>query len=306
MNPDILVIGAMHLDVIVDAPHFPQPDETVIGRSVSYRPGGKGMNQAMAAARMGVPTSMAGCLGSDQFGERIRRSLGESGIDDRMVTEIDGPTGMSVAIVDSTGEYGAVIVSGVNNTIDSSGMVMPSSLGGLVLQSEIPPAVNHVAIARAPEGCRVIFNAAPYRDGELADREVMGRVDVLVVNQIEAARHAGLDETVLDLGLATGRLMERGPASVIITRGGEGLFVRTPDGCLDLPGIAVEVVSAHGAGDAFVGALAAELVTGGDLRKAVEFARAAAALAVATPYVDRAGLDRGQVLEFLERHSGVP
>ncbi len=301
MRPEILVIGAMHLDVIVDAPHLPQPDETVIGRAVSYRAGGKGGNQAMAAARMGARTAMAGCIGSDQFGKRIRRSLRESGVNDRWVMEVDGPTGMSVAIVDPAGDYGAVIVSGVNSAIDAAAIDMPSSIKALLLQSEIPAAVNHAAIARAPDGCHVIFNAAPCRDRDLADREAMGRVDILVVNRIEAAMHAGLDEASLDVGLASGRLMDQGPAAVIITRGSEGLFVRTADGFLDLPGHAVDVVSSHGAGDAFVGALAAELAAGTGMRAAVDFAQAAAALTISTPPTRRPGLGRRQVLEFLER-----
>ncbi len=299
MNPEILVIGALHLDVIVDAPHFPQPDETVVGNSVSYRLGGKGGNQAQAAARMGASTAMAGRIGSDEFGERIRRSFKDSGVDDRQVRQVAGSTGMSVAIVDPRGDYGAVIVSGVNSGIDPSEITVPRSLKGLLLQCEIPPMVNHAAIARAPRGCCVILNAAPYRDDALAGQEAIDRVDVLVVNRVEAAQHTGLDEMALDAERAAERLIERGPANVIVTLGGEGLHARTKDTSFELPGFNVDVVSTHGAGDAFVGALAVELTRTSNLRSAAEFAQAAAALTISTQPEDRARLDRKKILDFL-------
>lgn len=299
MHPEILVIGALHLDVIVDAPHFPRPDETVVGNSVSYRLGGKGGNQALAAARMGSSTAMAGRIGTDEFGERIRRSFKDSGVDDRQVRQVAGSTGMSVAIIDSGGDYGAVIVSGVNSGIDPSEITIPRSLKGLLLQCEIPPMVNNAAIARAPRDCCVILNAAPYRDHALAEREAIERIDVLVVNRVEAAQHAGLDETALDAERAAERLIERGPANVIVTLGGEGLLARTEDARFELPGFDVDVVSTHGAGDAFIGALAAELTRTPDLRPAAEFAQAAAALTISTRPEDRARLDRKKVLDFL-------
>ena len=299
MHPEILVIGALHLDVIVDAPHFPQPDETVVGNSVSYRLGGKGGNQALAAARMGSSTAMAGRIGTDEFGERIRRSFKDTGVDDRQVRQVAGSTGMSVAIVDPGGDYGAVIVSGVNTGIDPSEITIPRSLKGLLLQCEIPQMVNHAAIARAPRDCCVILNAAPYRDHVLAEPEAIGRVDVLVVNRVEAAQHAGLDQTALDADRAAEKLIECGPANVIVTLGGDGLLARTKDACFELPGINVDVVSTHGAGDAFIGALAAELTKTSNLRSAAEFAQAAAALTISTRPGNRATLDRKLVLDFM-------
>ncbi len=299
VDPEILVIGALHLDVVVDAPYFPQTDETVVGTSVSYRLGGKGGNQALAAARMGASTAMAGRIGTDEFGERIRRSLEASGVDDRQVLQVDEPTGMSVAIVDPGGDYGAVIVSGANGGIDASEITMFPSLKGLVLQCEVPSMVNRTAIARAPKDCRVILNAAPYNDHALAVPEVVERIDVLVVNRIEAAMHTGLDETALDVERAAGELIDRGPAAVIITLGGEGLFARTKDECFRLPGINVDVISTHGAGDAFTGALAAELTRTRNFRSAAEFAQGCAALTVSTIPEDRAMLDRMKVLDFL-------
>ncbi len=299
MHPEILVIGALHLDVIVDAPHFPQPDETVVGNSVSYRLGGKGGNQALAAARMGSSTAMAGRIGTDEFGERIRRSFKDSGVDVQLVRQVAGSTGMSVAIVEHGGDYGAVIVSGVNSGIDPSEITIPRSLKGLILQCEIPQIVNRAAIAGAPRDCCVILNAAPYRDDALVGPEAIGRVDVLVVNRVEAAQHAGLDETALDANRAAERLIERGPANVIVTLGGDGLLARTKDACFELPAFDVDVVSTHGAGDAFIGALAAELTRTSNLRSAAEFAQAAAALTISTRPEDRARLDRKKVLDFL-------
>ena len=303
-DPEILVIGALHLDVVVDAPRFPQPDETMVGTSVSYRPGGKGANQARTAARMGSTTAMAGRIGTDQFGDRVLRSLADAEVDCRQVRQVAGESGMSVAIVEPDGNYGAVIVSGVNGSIDPAEIDIPPSLKALLLQCEVPPSVNSAAIARAPEACRVILNAAPYRPHEYADPTTIGRVDILVVNRIEAAQHFGLDEKRLDVEHAAAALASLGPAAVIVTLGSEGLFVHAQGTGIALPALRVDVVSTHGAGDAFVGALAAELVKTSDLRSAIEFAQAAAALTVATAPSERSRIDRKEVVHLIERRSG--
>ncbi|MCY3878542.1 MAG: PfkB family carbohydrate kinase [Rhodobacteraceae bacterium] len=297
MTPDILVIGALHLDVIVNAPRFPQPDETIVGTTVSYQLGGKGGNQALAAARMGAAVAMAGRIGNDDFGRRIVQTLEASGVDFGRVRQVDGPSGMSAAVLDTGGDYGAVIVSGVNVGIDPAEIALPPSLKLLLLQSEIPSEVNQAVISRSPVNCRVILNAAPFRAAELNDRRLMERVDILVVNRLEAAQHLGLGKE-FDARQAVKRLLGRGPSAAIVTLGADGLVACTREGCFALPGIGVEPVSTHGAGDAFIGALGAELMRAADLRQAAEFAQGAAALAVAG---FREGVDRERVLGFLRQ-----
>ncbi len=289
MAPDILVVGALHLDVVVDAPHLPSLDETVVGHAVAYRFGGKGGNQAVAAARMGARVAMAGRVGPDRFGAMILAALDDAGVDRTRVREVAGPSGMSVAIVDAAGDYGAVIVSGVNRQIGAE--PVPAGTRVVLLQNEVPEAVN-LGMIEAAGGWRVILNAAPARDMPPA---LLARVDVLVVNRVEAAALAGTD----DPEAAAARLQGQGPATVIVTLGADGLVAATGEGILRRPAPRVRVVSTHGAGDAFCGALAAALARDADLAAALRFAQGAAALTVATHPDDRATLTRARVAAFL-------
>ncbi len=123
---EVFVVGALHLDVVVDAPHLPALDETVVGSAVAYRFGGKGGNQAAAAARMGARVAMAGRVGRDAFGERLLAELDAAGVCRSQVLQGTGASGMSVAIVDQRGDYGAVIVSGVNREIRPEDVTVPN------------------------------------------------------------------------------------------------------------------------------------------------------------------------------------
>jgi ribokinase len=289
MGPEVLVVGALHLDVVVDAPHLPSLDETVVGSAVAYRFGGKGGNQAVAAARMGARVCMAGRVGRDRFGEMILAALDEAGVERSGVLEVPGASGMSVAIVDARGDYGAVIVSGVNREIGE--VAVPSSAKVVVLQNEVPEAVN-LAVAAVAGAARVVLNAAPAREVPAA---LMARVDVLVVNRGEAAALAGDP----DPEVAAVALRAKGPGVVIVTLGGEGLVAAFDAGVVRMAAPKVEVVSTHGAGDAFTGALAARLAKGDGLAEALSFAQGAAALTVATAPDARGRLSNAKVRAFL-------
>lgn len=289
MGPEVFVVGALHLDVVVDAPHLPALDETVVGSGVAYRFGGKGGNQAVAAARMGAKVAMAGRVGRDRFGGMILAALDEAGVERSGVLEVEGASGMSVAIVDARGEYGAVIVSGVNREIGE--VAVPSSAKVVVLQNEVPEAVN-LRVAAAAGAARVVLNAAPAR--EIPER-LMARVDVLVVNRGEAVALAG----VADPEAAAVSLRAKGPGVVIVTLGGEGLVAASGAGVERMAAPRVDVVSTHGAGDAFTGALAARLATGDGLMEALRFAQGAAALTVATAPDARGALSVAEVRAFL-------
>jgi ribokinase len=289
MGPEVFVVGALHLDVVVDAPHLPALDETVVGSGVAYRFGGKGGNQAVAAARMGARVAMAGRVGRDRFGEMILAALDAGEVERSGVLAVEGASGMSVAIVDARGDYGAVIVSGVNREI--AAVAVPSGTSVVVLQNEVPEAVN-LAAAAAAGAARVILNAAPARP---VPAGLMARVDVLVVNRGEAAALAG----VADPEAAAVALRAQGPGVVIVTLGAEGLVAASGDGVLRMAAPKVEVVSTHGAGDAFTGALAARLATGDALAEALGFAQGAAALTVATDPERRRELTEGKVRAFL-------
>lgn len=272
----LLVVGSLHLDVVVRATHLPRQDETVTGSSVDYVFGGKGGNQAVAASRMGADVRFAGRAGSDWFGDLIRTTLATSGVDTTQLQQDSGPSGMSTAIVDTQGDYGAVIVSAANLNIDVSRIVIPSDVSLVLLQNEVPEAVNlDVARKARDAGAKVWLNAAPARvvPGALVDL-----VDLFIVNQVEAAFYADA---------ASGKLLT--------TLGGDGVSY----GGDHFPGFPVDVISTHGAGDVFVGALAAETLRGKDIPEAINFAQAAAALHVSSDTAQRAALSVDDVGVFL-------
>jgi ribokinase len=243
--------------------------------------GGKGGNQAVMAARAGARVAMIGRVGADDFGDRLRAHLAAHNVDARAV-DVDASmgSGMSTAIVRDDGEYGAVIVSGANLRLDPADIGDRwRSAGGaqtLVLQNEIPEAANIAAaiVARA-SGAKVILNAAPARSMSV---ELLDLVDVLVVNRVEAEMLSGV--AVCDPATARDALPKLGAdrRDVIVTLGGAGLVVQSrgaePKG---IPPIPVDVVSTHGAGDCFVGALAYRLASGAPLIEAAAAANEAAA-----------------------------
>lgn len=271
-RPVVLVAGSLHLDTIVAAPHLPAPDETVTGSSVTQAFGGKGGNQAVAAARMGARVIMAGAVGMDAAASVLRATLQAAGVDHAPVQAVPGASGMSVAILDPQGTYGAVIVSAANLVFDPAQVTFPAGLSVLVLQNEIPGGAN-LALARraAGAGARVILNAAPAR---ALSPELLALCDLLVVNRGEAAALLGGTHSPRAAAQALAKL---GPKEVIVTLGGDGVaalsFVQ--------PAFPTRVVSTHGAGDMYVGALAAEWARGAGLESASRFGQAAAALHVA-------------------------
>lgn len=294
MGPEVFVAGALHLDVVVDAPHLPRLDETVVGSAVAYRFGGKGGNQAVAATRMGARVAMAGCVGTDRFGDMILAALDAAGVDRGAVRVIPGASGMSVAIVDGAGDYGAVIVSGTNRDIGQ--VSVPPGTAVVLLQNEVPEATN-LGVVAAAGGARVILNAAPARG---LPSGLLSRVEILVVNRGEAEALTGTADPMA----AAQALRGRGPAAVIVTLGAEGLVAATTEGVLRRPAPPVRVVSSHGAGDAFLGALAADMARGALLEQALSFAQGAAALTVATDPDARVGLTRDRVAAFLAERPG--
>ena len=289
---EVFVVGALHLDVVVDAPRLPLLDETLFGKAVAYRFGGKGGNQALAAARMGAGVAMAGRVGGDAFGVQVLETLAASGVDHSQVRKAAGATGMSVAIVEDTGEYGAVVVSGVNQTIDPE-EVDAGRARVVLLQNEIPEAVNLAVVRSGRAETTIILNAAPARK---VPPDLMAGVDILVVNRVEAAQMTGLDPDRFDAEIAAKELALLGPPAVVVTLGADGAVV-LENGRLDrvTPPIRANG-SAHGAGDAFVGALAAEIARGSKLIEAVEFASASAACFVSLAPDDRPTINREAVL----------
>lgn len=297
-SAEVIVVGSLHLDIVVDAPRLPGLDETLAGSGWRQVFGGKGGNQAAASARMGAKTAMIGRVGADPFGATLLAALDAAGVE-RGAVAVDpvAGSGMSVAILDQNGDYGAVIVSGANLAIPPDAAAHLTTAAApriVVLQNEVPEAVN-LAVARAARaaGSRVIWNAAPHR---LDTVGLLEAVDMLVVNRVEAAGLAGKPVATAGDALSLARDLARPGRDVVVTLGGDGFVFASASGSGAMPAYPTRVVSTHGAGDMFVGALGARLASGATLVEALDFAAAAASLQVGASIEARAALTPAAVL----------
>ncbi len=285
MAGKILVVGSLHLDVIVHSSRLPKPDETLLGDKVSYRFGGKGGNQAVAAAKIDVQVFMAGRIGTDNFGKQIYDTLSNQNINLDGLKIVDEATGMSVALIGSDGIYSAVVVSGVNQTIELSEIAVPDDLTVLVLQNEINTDANFEIIKKVPKSTFIILNAAP---ALTPNKDFFERIDLLVVNQLEAKMLLNEEPSIFNNLDALRKLQNLGPKEVIITMGADGYTGISKNGeIFSEPGIKVDVLSTHGAGDSFVGTLAAFICKGEPINIAAQYAQASSALHVKTPIDQR-------------------
>ncbi len=285
MAGKILVVGSLHLDVIVHSSRLPKPDETLLGDKVSYRFGGKGGNQALAAAKIDVQVFMAGRIGTDNFGKQIYDTLSNQNINLDGLKIVDEATGMSVALIGSDGIYSAVVVSGVNQTIELPEIAVPDDLTVLVLQNEINTDANFEIIKKVPKSTFVILNAAPALP---PNKDFFERIDLLIVNQLEAKMLLNEEPSIFNNLDALRKLQNLGPKEVIITLGAEGYTGISKNGeIFSEPGIKVDVLSTHGAGDSFVGTLAAFICKGEPINIAAQYAQASSALHVKTPIDQR-------------------
>lgn len=279
-NPSVVVVGSLNLDMVVRAPRHPRPGETVLGHHHTEYPGGKGANQAVAAARLGARTAMLGRVGEDAAADRLRTSLAEAGVDVTSVRATPGvPTGAAFITVDDVGENTIVVSPGANAQLSSADVEGHSDLLAsahvCLLQLEVADEV--VAQAVRTTGGRVVLNPAPAR---ALTTEVLAAVDVLVPNESELALLAGRNQPPSDLDELAGLARSLTVPTVVITLGARGALVVTDDHVDHLPAPEVDVVDTTAAGDTFCGALAAALVRGDDVVSAARWAVTAAALSV--------------------------
>ncbi|MQM24111.1 ribokinase [Glycomyces albidus] len=282
----VVVLGSANLDLVYDVERIPAPGETVLARGYGAFAGGKGNNQAVAAARAGSETRFIAALGRDENGDRLAEEARAAGIA-LLDRRVDAPTGTASIYVDRGGENSIVVNSGANAELTALTATELAAIGDadvLVLQLETPPgAVAEAARAARAAATAVVLNAAP------ADRraeDLLGDVDVLVVNEHEANGLLGRDPGA-DLDAAVDALTAYG-CTVVVTLGAAGCLVAAPGGePVKVPAVPVPVVDTTGAGDTFVGYLAAAIdaderhATGAAaLAGAAAFATAAAAIAV--------------------------
>ena len=284
MSARICVLGSLNMDLVVRPQRLPAPGETLLADSFQTFPGGKGANQAVAAARLGAQVAMIGRVGDDAFGRALRRELERHGVDTAQVRSIEGvPSGVALITVEANGENTIVVVPGANQhldpgEIDAAGGMLVSigDASSVIAQLEVPVVlVDQAARAANAAGATFVLNAAPALP--LSD-SLLRRVDVLIVNRSEAAVLVGSPVTASVEELAD-ELLRRGPKLVVVTLGAQGAFARAGSDLVYQDVFSVPAVDAVAAGDAFVGALVVALDERRPLAEALRFACAAGALA---------------------------
>lgn len=301
----IVVVGSVNLDMTLQTERAPEAGETVRARSLVYAPGGKGANQAVAAARLGGAVRMISRVGDDAAGASCLRNLADNGVDTTAVRPApDTPQGLAVIILEQGGENRIVIAEGSNAALSPADVEAARPVfegaAAVLLQNEVSLETTRAA-ARAARaaGAAVIWNPAP-APKDLPD-DLADGLDILLVNEGEAAALAGLPTgSGRDAERAAEALRGRGCRVVVVTLGRDGALWMDANGPVRVPGVPAEVVDTTGAGDTFAGALAVALSEGMAAREALRFANAAAALSVA-----RAGAQGGMpTREEMSRAAG--
>jgi ribokinase len=304
----VLVVGSLNMDLVARCESLPRIGQTVFGQDFFTAAGGKGANQAVAAARLGASVAMAGCVGNDQFGRDLMAGLAHAGVRTGTVATTDRPTGTALITVDADGANTIVVISGANMSCDAALVdraLADSPLAGiLLLQHEIPGETNvHAIRAARAAGWFVILNPAPAR---AVPSELLPLIDIIAPNETEAAALTGRSIGSRSDALAAGRhLVGLGARAALITLGGDGALYCDGSIALHCPAVAVRAVDTTAAGDGYLGALAAALASGRALPDSLGFAAAAAALAVTRLGAQRSLGTQQEVADFIARN-GAP
>ena len=278
--PDILVVGSLNADLVVRAPRFPQPGETISGEDLQVIPGGKGANQAVAAARQETNVSMLGRVGEDSFGAFLLENLKSNRVDSQLIQRDDASTGTAIIVVDANGQNSIILSAGANGKVNAVDVNRASfsDYNLLLLQLEIPTPVVLSAAQRAHEsGLRVILNPAPAK--ELLN-ELISLTDFLIPNETELSLLTGLSVNDMNSREQAARaLLARGAKNVIVTLGSNGALIVTNSLVQHVESHKVNVVDTTAAGDAFIGGFATALLQDKSLEEAVRYGCACGALA---------------------------
>ncbi|RIJ11213.1 ribokinase [Pseudomonas sp. 91RF] len=284
MPANVVVIGSLNMDLVTRAPRLPRGGETLIGHSFATVSGGKGANQAVAAARLGAQVSMVGSVGNDDYGVQLREALLAEQIDCQAVSVVEDSSGVALIVVDDNSQNAIVIVAGANGSmtpavIDQFDAVLQAA-DVIICQLEIPDATVGHALKRGRElGKTVILNPAPASRPLPADW--FASIDYLIPNESEAAAISGLPVDSLESAeKAAARLISMGAGNVIVTLGAQGALFASGSGYQHFPAPKVKAVDTTAAGDTFVGGFAAALAAGKTEVEAVRFGQIAAALSV--------------------------
>ncbi|WP_439290870.1 ribokinase [Lonepinella koalarum] len=275
----VVVVGSLHYDIVVESSHRPVKGETVLGKKWFAKFGGKGGNQAVGCAKADCDVFMVSCVGKDNFAPFLLEHLKQHQINTDFVQQTDKfGSGMSVAIMDSEGDYGAVVVSGANLAIESAVLEQDSlwqDTKMLILQNEVSDEINLNAAQQANQRhIPVCINAAPAKK---LSPELIKLIDILIVNAVEAEAMCGIAVTDLTSALKAAQRLQQDFPQVVVTAGGDGVAFANQQEQGVMPAIKVKLISTLGAGDCFVGHLCASLINGETLKSAVSYANQKAA-----------------------------
>lgn len=302
-NATVVVVGSSNTDMIVQVEHLPRPGETVLGGEFLTAAGGKGANQAVAAARAGARVTLVARVGSDALGAETLRKLRASGVDVAHVSrDRTAPSGVALVWVADHGENSIAVASGANDRLSPEHVARASRAfvraGVLLVQLETPLPTVAAAIDRArAAGMSVILNPAPARPLPAA---LLRKLSIITPNETEAERLTGIAvKSEVSARRAAAELLRRGVPTVVLTMGARGVLLASAAGCERLPAFRVEALDTTAAGDVFSGSLAAALAQGHALRDAVRRAAAAAAISVTRRGAQPSVPSRAEVDRFL-------
>src|SRR5262245_11095922 len=304
----ITVVGSFNMDLFIEAPRFPTPGEAIHGRNFRRAPGRKGANQAYTVARMGMKVAIVGSVGQDAFGDEMLASLEAVGVEtSAVVRRADAASGTAMIVLDATGQNQIVVANGANNTLTAEDVQRHASFfrrsKAVIAQLEITLEATEAALGLAREsGALAVLNSAPFTP---VSNELLLLCDWIVPNEGEASKLSRVE--VRDVKSAAGAarvIKERARCpNALVTLGANGAWVDTPSFTGHVPGFAVQAVDTVGAGDTFIGALVVRLVEGAEVREAVQFGCAAAAISVTRRGAQASVPNRTEVDEFLKRHN---
>ena len=282
--PGVVCIGSLNVDLVFHVDRMPASGETVTGRDLQRHLGGKGLNQALAAARAGAAVALIGAVGTDDGGAWMRRELTAEGIDDNGVADVEGPSGSALIELDATGANRIVVIPGANGwlTPEYTTSQVASTTGATVALAPLeipPPAVVGALTAAKQAGMTTILNTAPVPPDGIPEG-LLAQCDIVIANEHEASMITGLDVRDVDSATAAGRaLVGLGAGSAVVTLGAQGAAWVTASGSGHVPTYPVRVIDTVAAGDAFCGALAASVAAGMDWERSLKRSCAAGALA---------------------------